>query len=170
MASRSILTLKMQRIQLSKIVGLSRMALQVLKWKCPVARMEREWEMMLTALVATETTGPLDVSGYQTDVHESYSIELKLHTQLNWILLYLARIRRLQASSAERCLLHERWACTLIQLIMRPAPSSASPVQEQDISAAWDTEIPEAAQQLTSSCKLRQSLRGTVACFASWLT
>ena len=61
----------MQRIQLSKIVGLSRMALQVLKWKCPVARMEREWEMMLTASVAKGTTGPLDVSEHQP--HDSNS-------------------------------------------------------------------------------------------------
>ena len=50
----SILTLKMQCVRLSKIVGLSRMELQVLKWKCPVVRIGCEWKMMLTELVATD--------------------------------------------------------------------------------------------------------------------
>ena len=111
MASRSILTLKLQPVQLGKLFGISRMELQVLKWKCPVARMAREWDMMSTELAATERTGRLDVSSeHQSHVHESYSIELKFHIRQNWSLLHQARIHHLQASNgnnADPCLLHE---------------------------------------------------------------
>ena len=63
----------------------------------------------MAELLDKEATRQLDVSMHQFDVHEKYSIDLKLHVQLNYSLVHQACIRHLQASNAEFSLLHDSW-------------------------------------------------------------
>ena len=146
MASRGNLTLKMQRIQLSKIVGLSRMDLQVLKWECPVARMAREWAMMLTELATTETTGRLDVSEYRSHVHESCSIELKFSHAAD--LESLAPSTHTSFTGKQR---RPLFTSAVMGRYAHPSEHEAGSfycnpcARERDMRATWWTEITEVA-------------------------